>query len=108
MFEETHAGVAVINGYYAVEVGSETAIPIDLFEREAVYLGISIDGGRELVPRTSVNYVPAAMIARNALNVTGDITPSSVAVGGNVVIDAQGEGGSALQQVYKVPRRRRA
>lgn len=90
LFEETHAAVPIVNGYYAVQVGSEAGLPMDTFERAEVYLGMTVDGGRELAPRIGVTFVPAAMFARNALNVSGAITPLSVSVGGNVVIDEQG------------------
>ncbi len=90
-FEETHAAVPLINGYYAIQVGGEAALPLNAFDRAEVFFGMSVDGGRELTPRTAVTFVPAAMLARTALNVSGDITPNSVSVGGNVVIDAQGK-----------------
>ena len=91
LFLEIHPQVPVINGYYAVYVGSEQPLPEGLFERAEVFLGITIDNGRELAPRTAIAAVPAALTALTAQNVTGNITPTSVTVGGQPVIDAAGK-----------------
>ena len=91
LFQETHPAVTVINGYYALAIGAENALPEGIFERENVFLGISVDGGRELTPRTAILKVPAAMFANVAQNATGDITPRTVSVGGILVIDAEGK-----------------
>ncbi|MGK0358684.1 MAG: hypothetical protein ACI9U2_000977 [Bradymonadia bacterium] len=90
LWEETHVNVEVFDGYYAVSLGSIQALAPTLFTRDEIYLSIAIDGGNELAPRTAVVKVPAAFAADVARNVTGDITPNSVAVGGQPVIDVNG------------------
>ncbi|MCB9547808.1 MAG: hypothetical protein H6706_18455 [Myxococcales bacterium] len=91
LFEEVHRQVDLFDGYYAISVGSVEALSGDLFTRPSLYLGFSVDGGRELSPRTPFTKVPAAFVADMALNVTGDITPRTVNVGGDVVINENGE-----------------
>ncbi len=50
LFEEIHRGVPVINGYYAVAIGSENALPDGLFARDSVYFTVRIDDGDEVEP----------------------------------------------------------
>jgi hypothetical protein len=89
-FEETHRNVVMVQGYYAIGVGSVVELNGLDFLRDAVWLGMTIDQGREATPRTPMVQVPAALVADVARNATGDITPRSVAVGGQVVIDDRG------------------
>lgn len=91
LFEEIHQDAVLINGYYAVSVGSINPIPDAIFQRTEVFLGLRVNDGDELRPRTAIMKVPAAMEADTAVNVIGDITPNSVTVGGIQVIDAQGK-----------------
>ncbi|MCA9526388.1 MAG: hypothetical protein KC549_08850, partial [Myxococcales bacterium] len=91
LFSEVHRDVDLFEGYYAIAVGSVQPLSADLFERPSLYMGFSIDGGNELTPRTPLNKVPAAFVANVARNVTGDITPNSVSVGGQPVINENGE-----------------
>ncbi len=89
-FEEVHRDVRLFEGYYAVQVGSVQALNGLDFLRDNVFLGLQVDNGREAAPRTPVTKVPAAFVADVASNVTGDITPRSVSVDGDVVIDENG------------------
>ena len=91
LFEEDHQGVELFDGYYAVAVGSINALDSALFGRPALFMGVSVDGGVELSPRTPLTKVPAAFVADLANNVVGDITPRTVQVGGNVVINENGQ-----------------
>lgn len=90
LWEEIHQDVEFFDGYYAVSLGSITALNASVFTRDQIFLGISVDGGAELNPRTPIVKVPAAFSADVARNVTGDITPRSVAVNGQPVIDVNG------------------
>ena len=90
LWSETHADVAFFDGYYAVSLGSIQALAPSLFTRDEIYLSVAIDGGAELSPRTPLVKVPAAFAADVARNVTGDITPNSVAINGQPVIDVNG------------------
>ncbi|MGB0647714.1 MAG: hypothetical protein ACPGQS_11090, partial [Bradymonadia bacterium] len=91
LFEEVHENVPLVNGYYAILVGSLNPLPEGIFRGPTMHLALRINGGDELVPRTAITKVPAAMEADTALNVTGDITPNTVSVGGLIVIDAAGK-----------------
>lgn len=93
VFDETHRDVQVIDGYYAIGIGSIAALDPAVFTEPQLFMGISVDGAAELGPRTAVRRVPAAFHAQTAAvahNVTGDITPNSITIGGNVVIDDAG------------------
>jgi len=91
IFEEVHRGVEFFQGYYAVAIGSIDALDPFIFLEPRVYLGISIDGGGELAPRTPLRKVPAAMVSDVALAVVGEINPDSLRVGGRLVIDRDGQ-----------------
>lgn len=77
----------LIDGYYQVQLGHQSDLG-GRFGGEARYLGISLNGGAELSPRHRVVSVPYALVAANAV---GDITPRSITVGGQPVIDENGE-----------------
>ena len=91
LFEEVHANVQLFDGYYAVQVGSIRALDPALFARPELHLGIVIDNGAELAPRTPMTKVPAAFVADVATNVTGNITPRTVSIGGRVIINENGQ-----------------
>lgn len=90
VFDEVHPAVEFFQGYYAIAIGAVEELPVDLFLADGLWLGLTIDGGAELTPRTGLMQVPAAMVAEVARNAVGDITPQTVAVGGRVVIDGEG------------------
>ncbi len=90
LFDEIHQNVPFFEGYYAVQVGGEEPLRVDVFRRAGVWLGMTIDGGDELRPRTPIAKVPAAFTADVADNAVGNITPQTVRVGGRLVIDGEG------------------
>ena len=91
LFDERHPAVEFFEGYYFVALGTIEPLDPDLFGRDGLWLGVSIDGGPELAPRTAFRKVPAAFAADIAYEVVGDITPSSVSIeGAGLVIDQNG------------------
>ena len=90
LFTEVHPVVPFANGYYAISVGSEQALDLDLFVDNDVYLAMKIGDGEWLEPRIRIHAVPIAMVAQRSLDVTGDIHPKSVSIGDVPVIDANG------------------
>jgi hypothetical protein len=52
------------DGYYAVELGSVTAFPEDLFTGASLYLGVTVGSAAELAPRTQLLTVPMARSAQ--------------------------------------------
>ena len=96
LFQEVHAAVPFINGYYAISVGSEVALPAGIFDNAKLYLAFKVDNGEWMEPRVEIQRVPAAFVAESARvaeNATGNITPTTVSVNGAVVIDADGKWG---------------
>jgi len=67
LWTETHSGVVLADGVFAVLLGSLTPFPNNAWTEADRYLGIAIDGGAELVPRLRVASVPFAMES-NRLN----------------------------------------
>ena len=87
LWEETH-DVQVSSGYYQLLLGSLAGLSMqDFVESERIYLGISINGLAELAPRQPLTAVPYALVAED---VSGHIHPTSVTVGGDLVIDESG------------------
>ncbi len=78
--------ISLTDGYYSVAFGELESLE-RVFDEEVTYLGISVDGEPEYDPRQRMGSVPYALIADN---VTGDITPSSIRVGGQIVVDNEG------------------
>src|SRR5690606_33203770 len=51
LWEESHPGTPVTNGYYAVVLGSAVPLPAAVLNGQALYLGVSLVGQSELTPR---------------------------------------------------------
>lgn len=86
LWSETQA-LALDDGHYSARLGSVTPIPAAAFDGSTRYLGVTVGDDVELAPRQSVGSVPYALVASN---VTGDISPRSVTVGGVAVIASDG------------------
>jgi hypothetical protein len=61
IWTETHLGVHVQHGVFAVYLGSATPFPSSVDFSKQYWLGISIDGGAELTPRFHLTASPYAM-----------------------------------------------
>lgn len=61
IWTETHLGVHVQHGVFAVYLGSATPFPSSVDFSKQYWLGISIDGGAELTPRYHLTASPYAM-----------------------------------------------
>lgn len=79
VWEEAHPNVPLFEGYYAVELGSIEALDADIL-LNAQFLGVSIDGGAELSPRTPLASVPYAFLA-------GALQPGTVPDVSGLVVD---------------------
>jgi hypothetical protein len=71
IWTESHSGVPISDGLVLVVLGSETSLLTAIFDGEHRYLGIRINGGEEIVPRTLLTSSPGAAVARR---VVGDVT----------------------------------
>ena len=68
LFTETHAAVPLNNGVFSIQIGSQTVggVPDAALDAAGVWLGVSVDGGAELTPRTQIVMVPYAAKARSS------------------------------------------
>jgi hypothetical protein len=80
--------ITLDDGYFSTTLGDTTPIPADAFNGTTRFLGMKVGTDPEMKPRQPLSSVPYALVATNAI---GDITPTSVAVGGKVVIDSRGK-----------------
>ncbi len=99
LYTETQT-VPVVKGVFNAIIGSVTAIPKSLAFDNAYFLGVSVDNGSELAPRTALNAVPYAFHAgiadvANSLasNATGIVTSVNNQTGALMI---QGGGGTTI------------
>lgn len=71
LWEESHLGTPVTNGYYAVVLGASVPLPAGVLNGQTLYLGVSIVGQSELTPRLSVVSVPYALRADDSNRLEG-------------------------------------
>jgi len=85
LWTEEHE-ILLVAGYYQVHFGEQQRLD-GVFAAGAPYLGISLNGGAELVPRQPLGSVPYAFVADNAV---GDLTPRTITVAGQLIVDDEG------------------
>jgi hypothetical protein len=78
------------NGYFSVQLGNTTPIPVSLLAGGTRYLGVQVGADDEMTPREQLGSVPYALLASVAEDTTGDIHPNSVSVAGAPVISTSG------------------
>jgi hypothetical protein len=71
LWEESHPGIPVTNGYYAVVLGSRVPLPANVLNGQALYLGVSLVGQSELTPRLPLVSVPYALRADDSNRLEG-------------------------------------
>ncbi len=75
--------VSLDDGYFSAQIEP----PAALWDGNARYVGITVNADPEMSPRQAAASVPYALVAGDAV---GDIHPTSVSVGGQLIIDATG------------------
>lgn len=85
LWSETRS-ISLDEGYYSAQLGL-ASFDRELFSGQALYLGVTVGDDEEMVPRQALTSVPFAFAANNVL---GDITPHSISIAGQVVIDEEG------------------
>ena len=108
LWEESVANINVVSGAFALNLGEVTPnLRSYLYTGQARYIGVSVDGGPELSPRTQLGTLPYAFLSYNALRFDGRsvddfvtqeqfTTYTATVVGGlntdqvNTLIDARG------------------
>ena len=84
--------VAFDNGYYSVTIGTISQLNEEIFDQGQLFLGIQVDHGSELVPRTKITSVPYALRALVSESVIGEvIAVGGLQVGDGLVINELGE-----------------
>ncbi len=89
LWTETQSGVGFDNGYFAVELGSSTALDSAILDEDAVFLGIAVDTGPELSNRVGITSVPFALRALT-VEAGGSLDVGEVRVNGTTVIASDG------------------
>jgi trimeric autotransporter adhesin len=76
LWTEQHGSIAISNGLFTVVLGQSNPLDGTLFDGSDRWLGISVNGGPELAPRSQLAATPYAIAARR---VTGVIDSGSLA-----------------------------
>ncbi len=63
---ETHTDIAVVDGVYAIALGSKTPIPASVFAQDNTYLEVVING-ETLRPRQPITSAAQALVARTVM-----------------------------------------
>ncbi|MDI3291902.1 collagen-like protein [Polyangium sp. 15x6] len=87
IWTESH-DITFEEGYFSANLGTLTPFEKNVFDGSVRYLGVTVGDDPEMTPRSPVQSVPYAMVAGDAI---GDIHPTSVWVGGTIVIDGTGK-----------------
>ncbi|HYM20088.1 MAG TPA: hypothetical protein VEW28_03685, partial [Candidatus Kapabacteria bacterium] len=75
LYNETQT-TRTINGVYSIVIGSVTPIAPSLDFRKQYFLGMTIDGGSELSPRTQLTSVPYSLNSASA-DLAKDVSPDA-------------------------------
>jgi hypothetical protein len=121
IYTENHPATMFIKGVFLTIVGSVTEIPPGIAFDKPYYLGFSVDGGAEMLPRTQIVSAPYSFMAgmadslapgANAVNSvngqSGDITLLAgtgtliTKNGSEITINAIGTGGTGIQGIQNL------
>jgi len=78
IFSENQS-VNTLKGLLSTSIGFQTPFPASVKFDSAYFLGIAIDGGAELTPRTMLTSAPYALNSANAVNAGNALTANSAA-----------------------------
>lgn len=87
IYTETFSNVPVENGIFNVILGSNGGFPASMDFNEQYFVGVQVNGGQELTPRTAMLASPYAL---NANAVNGFTVSDLPAAGQLLVLDANG------------------
>jgi hypothetical protein len=99
IYSETQT-VPVVKGLFNAIIGSVTALPGSLAFDRAYFLGVTVDNGTELGPRSALTAVPYALRAERA-NVAESLSPNATGVVSSLnnqtgALTLQGSGGTTI------------
>ena len=90
IWAESHDDVEVHSGNFRVLLFSQSDISAEDLGIETLYIGVSINGEAELLPRRRMHTSARARVAYEAMDVRGDINPSSLSINGQIIINNEG------------------
>jgi hypothetical protein len=100
IYEESQS-VIVTKGVFTMILGTATSIPDSLTFDRAYFLGVGVDGGPELVPRTAMTSAPYALHATHA-DIATAVAPGAEIVtnlnGGIGPLTLKGSGGTTINR----------
>lgn len=76
IYTENQTGILFAKGIFNLMVGSKTAIPSSVTFDKGYFLGVAVDGGSEMNPRTAVSPAPYALYA----SLAGGLLPGAKGV----------------------------
>jgi hypothetical protein len=98
IYSETQP-VTIVRGSFNVIIGTATPIPTSLQFDRAYFLGVTVDGGDELQPRTVLTAAPYALHAAVADGLAPGATGVVTSVNGiEGVVHLEGSGGTTVSQ----------
>ena len=102
IWEEVIEAVSVTNGYFTVNLGLRTPLPVNFDLDTPLFLGVQVEGDVEISPRLRVGGAVRSQwaekairsdLAEHAVDVSGEVIhPASVSIGEQLVINEEGEG----------------
>jgi len=95
LWSETQPSVQVADGIFSVLLGSELSLHDTIFAQSSRWLGISVDGGSELAPRTQIVSVPFSERVNTLDGTSGGAIEGSLNLTG--VIDAAADANGSCQ-----------
>ncbi|HET6510686.1 MAG TPA: hypothetical protein VFH43_00730 [Candidatus Kapabacteria bacterium] len=87
IYTETFSNVPVRDGIFNVQLGSGGGFPESMDFTEQYFLGLQVDGGAELQPRTAILAVPYALNANTVNGFSAEALPTA---GHLLVLDPNG------------------
>lgn len=87
LYTTTLPDVTVRDGLFNIVLGDNPALPSSVFASSPLYIGISLDGGAELIPRQRLHAVPWAFQASTLINNAVAQTVQGLTSNGNVTVN---------------------
>lgn len=83
---EPFANVPVRDGLFNVVLGDQVSLPADFGNVAPLYIGVTVDGADELIPRQRVHPVPWALLADKATTLLPDASVEGLTLNGRTTI----------------------
>ncbi len=87
LYTTTLPDVTVRDGLFNIVLGDNPVLPSSVFANAPLYIGISLDGGAELIPRQRLHAVPWAFQASTLINNAPAQTIQGLTSNGNLTVN---------------------